>query len=133
MGSTENKQLVRRSFEELSSGNPQALLDNMADDVCYTIGGETKYSGVLRGKSEIIERLLVPLSEEIEGGISFVCDNLVADERFVVMQSHGFAKAKNGKPYNNTYCHVFRINEGKIVELTEYLDTAMAADVFGTR
>ena len=58
-------------------------------------------------------------------------DNLIADGEFVAMQSRGKSTAKNGKSYNNTYCHVFRINNGKIRELTEYLDTELVTSVFG--
>jgi uncharacterized protein len=57
--------------------------------------------------------------------------NLIADGDFVAMQAHGKATSKNGKPYNNTYCHVFRIVNGKIVEVTEYLDTELVTSVFG--
>jgi uncharacterized protein len=62
MGNIEKKNLIRRSFEELSAGNVQVLLENMADDVRYTIIGNTKYSGTLNGKGEIIDKLLGPLS-----------------------------------------------------------------------
>ena len=30
-----------------------------------------------------------------------------------------------GLLYNNTYCFVFRISEGKVKELTEYMDTEL--------
>ena len=32
---------------------------------------------------------------------------------------------KTGKPYNNTYCFVIRMRDGKMVELTEYFDTEL--------
>lgn len=28
-------------------------------------------------------------------------------------------------PYNNTYCHVFTVRDGKIVAAVEYLDTLL--------
>ena len=30
---------------------------------------------------------------------------------------------KSGEPYNQTYCYVFRFEDGQVSELTEYLDT----------
>jgi uncharacterized protein len=39
--------------------------------------------------------------------------------------------SKKGVPYNNTYCHVFRIVNGKIKEVTEYLDTELVTRAFG--
>jgi len=34
-------------------------------------------------------------------------------------------------PYNNTYCNVYRIADGKIRQLTEYLDTELVTTAFG--
>ena len=33
--------------------------------------------------------------------------------------------------YNNTYCQVFTIREGKIRAVTEYMYTALVNEVFG--
>jgi ketosteroid isomerase-like protein len=44
---------------------------------------------------------------------------------------HGQATTKAGKPYNNTYCMVFRIANGKVQELTEYCDTELITAAFG--
>ena len=37
---------------------------------------------------------------------------------------------KTSKPYNNTYCMVYKIVDGQITQLTEYCDTALAKSVF---
>jgi len=36
-----------------------------------------------------------------------------------------------GRPYNNTYCQVFSVRDGKIRTVTEYMDTALVDEVFG--
>jgi uncharacterized protein len=38
---------------------------------------------------------------------------------------------KAGKPYNNEYCFVFRLSDGKIREVKEYADTALVDAVLG--
>lgn len=38
---------------------------------------------------------------------------------------------KAGVPYNNTYCFVFRLADGKVREVTEYMDTALVAAALG--
>jgi ketosteroid isomerase-like protein len=38
---------------------------------------------------------------------------------------------KRGVAYNNTYCWVYRFEQGKIVALTEYLDTELVTRAFG--
>lgn len=131
MGASENKELIRKMFADLNSGNAEAFLGAMADDVRYTIIGSTKYSSTFNGKQDVVKRLLEPLGAQLEGGISLTPDNLIADGEYVAMQAHGQARSKNGVAYNNTYCHVFRIAGGKIKEITEYLDTELVTKAFG--
>lgn len=131
MGAAENKQLIQDMFTALSKGNAEAFLGNMADDVRFTIIGTTKYSGTCNGKQELIGKVLGPLTAQLEGGIALAPENFVAEGDYVVMQARGKATTKAGKPYNNTYCHVFRIANSKVQEVTEYLDTELITTAFG--
>ena len=131
MGAAENKRFISNMFIELSKGNTEAFLGSIADDVRYTIIGSTKYSGTFNDKQELISKLLGPLTAQLEGGIAVTPDNLIADGDYVAMQAHGKAQSKNGRSYDNTYCHVFRIANGKVQEVTEYLDTELVTSAFG--
>ena len=131
MGAAENKQSIKTMFAELGKGNAAAFLGAMTDDVRFSLIGATKFSGVFKGKTELVEKLLGPLNAALTEGIILTPDNLIADGDFVAMQAHGKAMGKNGKPYNNTYCHVFKFNNDKICEVTEYLDTELVTSVFG--
>ena len=131
MGAAENKQLIQNMFAELSKGNAEAFLGSMADDVRFTIIGTTKYSGTFNGKQELVAKLLGPLTAQLEGSITLTPDNFIADGDHVAMQAHGKANTKTGKSYNNTYCQVFHIANGKVQEVTEYLDTELVTSAFG--
>ncbi len=131
MGAAENKQLIQNMFAELSKGNAEAFLANMADNVRFTIIGTTKYSGTCNGKQELINKVLAPLTSQLDGGITLTPENFIADGDYVAMQARGKATTKSGKSYNNTYCQVFRITNGKVQEVTEYLDTELVTSAFG--
>ncbi len=131
MGAAENKKLIQDMFAELSKGNAQAFLNNMADDVQFTIMGTTKYSGTCNGKQELLSKVLSPLSAQLEGGLTITPDNFIAEGDFVAMQARGKSTTKTGKSYNNTYCQVFRIVNGKVQQVTEYLDTELVTVAFG--
>jgi uncharacterized protein len=131
MGAAENKKLIQDMFAELSKGNAQAFLNNMADDVQFTIMGTTKYSGTCNGKQELLSKVLSPLSAQLEGGLTITPDNFIAEGDFVAMQARGKSTTKTGKSYNNTYCQVFRIVNGKVQQVTEYLDTELVTAAFG--
>lgn len=131
MGATENKELIRNMFAELSQGNGEAFLNTFADDVRYTIIGTSKYSSTYNGKQDVVNRLLGPLTAQLEGGIAVTPYNFIAEGEYVAMQAHGRAQSKSGVAYNNTYCHVFRVAGGKVKEVTEYLDTELVTRAFG--
>ena len=131
MSAAENKQIVSKMFAELSKGNSAAFLDALADDVKFTLQGTTKFSGTFNGKQELAAKLFGPLTEALEQMIVLTPYNVIADGDYVVMQTHGKAVTKSGKPYNNSYCQIFRFVGGKVKEVTEYLDTALVEDTFG--
>src|SRR5882762_354672 len=121
MGSAENKETVRKMRE---AKGLEAMLETMSDDVRWTIIGTTKYSHTMNGKQEIIDKLLKPISAELESMGGSHIDNIIAEGDYVVVQQHASGrKTKTGNPYNNTYCLVYKVIDGKIKEITEYLDT----------
>jgi ketosteroid isomerase-like protein len=109
MGAAENKELVRNMFAELSKGNGEAFLGAMADNVRFTICGTTKFSGTFNGKQEFVSKVLMPLSAQLEGGLTITPDNFIAEGDYVAMQGRGKSNTKHGGTYNNTYCQVFKI------------------------
>lgn len=126
MSVAENKRIIEAFFDGGNRGDLDSCLALMADDVTWTNIGSTKYSGTYAGKETLIEGLLGPVFGQLEAGISSTIDNVVAEGDYVVVQSRGRAETKNGRPYNNTYCHVFEIRDGRISAVTEYFDTELA-------
>ncbi len=130
MGAAENKEIIRNMFAELSKGNGEAFMNTMADNVRFTIIGSTKYSGTFNGKQELTSKLLGPLTAQLEGGLTITPDNLIAEGDYVAMQARGKSNTKAGGTYNNTYCQIFRLANGKVQEVTEYLDTELVTKAF---
>jgi len=129
---TANKQLLRHVYAEISKGNVQPLLDSLADDVEWTIIGSTALSGTSRGKQEVIDKLLKPIRARLaDAPIVFQPERFIAEGEYVVMQAKGRATALSGKPYNNTYCIVCRIVDGKVKEMVDYIDTELITSALG--
>jgi uncharacterized protein len=129
MGAAENKEVVRKLRE---AKGIDAMFATMTDDVRWTIMGTTKYSHSMNGKQEILDKLLKPITAELESMGTSIDDNIIAEGDFVVLQQHATGrKTKTGKPYNNQYCLVYKVIDGKIKEITEYLDTELVTSAFG--
>lgn len=129
MGIAENKELIKALYEANNRGDFDGFLALLADDVKWTNVGSGRYSGSYVGKENVTANLFGPLFRQLKAGIAATVDNVIAEGDYVAVQLRGQAETKDGKPYNNTYCHVFRISDGRISEVTEYFDTELASTV----
>jgi uncharacterized protein len=128
---TENKQLLQHVFAELAAGNAQPFTDILSDQVQWRITGTTAWSRTFAGKTAVLAELLTPLRARIAGRIQVTADRFIAEGDFVVVEARGRSTTRQGKPYNNSYCWIYRFTNGEVMELTEYLDTALVADALG--
>ena len=127
----ENKRLIESFFEAGNRGDLDRCLGLLDERVKWTNFGSTKFSGTFVGKQAVLKDLIGPVFGKLKSGIRSTVHNIVAEHDFVVVQSRGRAETVDGRQYDNTYCHVFRIKNGKILEVTEYMDTELASSVFG--
>ena len=132
MTTQENKRLMQQVFEELSRGNSPALIEVLADDVEWLVTGTTMFSQTYRGKTSLMNDLLGPLFSQLADKFTMTADRFIADDDYVVVECRGNTTTNTGKPYNNKYCFVFRLEDRKIKEVTEYMDTQLVVTTFGS-
>jgi ketosteroid isomerase-like protein len=123
--SDENKQTIERMFEQLAGGNSRPFVELMADDITWTVMGRTRWSGTYRGKPAILNDLLGVLRARLADRYRATAQRIIAEGPFVVVEARGIATTKDGTPYNNEYCFIYRMEDGRIREVTEYLDTEL--------
>jgi ketosteroid isomerase-like protein len=60
-----------------------------------------------------------------------VAFNFIAEGDYVVAETKGDNVTKAGVRYDNDYCMVWRIENGRIKEIREYCDSALVERVLG--
>lgn len=120
-----NRQLMQHIFSELSLGNSRPFIDRLADDVSWIVMGQTPWSKIYRGKPAVLSELLGALRARLADRYKPTAERIIADGEFVVVQARGNATTKTGLPHDNQYCFIYRIVDGTIKEVTEYLDTEL--------
>ncbi len=131
MSAGDNKEQMRAIFDAAAEGDFAPLLGAMADEVTWDLKGSTPFSKVYAGKEKIASRLLGPLRQRIAGLLTLKAGRLIAEGELVVVEARGNATTTDGVPYNNTYCFIFRLEDGRIREITEYVDTQLVMNAFG--
>ena len=121
----QNKEIVRRAIAAISRGDMEGFLADAADDFTMAVMGTALPP--IQGKQKALKGLRNALVARLENGgaIAMTIEKLIAEGDFVAEQARGVARTKSGKDYNNTYCRVWRITEGKIPSMQEYLDTEL--------
>lgn len=76
--------------------------------------------------------LLRPLTARFESYRNHAQRMIIEGDQAVVL-CQGDAETVEGRRYDNTYCWVFRLRNGRLVELIEYMDTQLVATVLGPR
>jgi len=128
-----NKEALQRVFAELAQGNGQPFVDLWSDDFCWTIVGTTTWSGTYRGKEAVLRDLMRPLFSRFATRYTNTAIRFIAEDDCVVVECRGNVTTKSGQPYNNSYCYVCRMADGRLQELTEYLDTELVTRALGEK
>ena len=131
MNAPANKHLMQQIFAELAQGNGKPFGDAMAEDFTWHMIGTTKWSGSYRGRDVVRQQLLRPLFERFADRYTNTAVRFIAEDDFVVVECRGRVTTTSGKPYNNTYCYVCRLENGQLRELTEYFDTELVTTALG--
>lgn len=125
MSAAQNKQQLQAIFDELAKGNGRPFTDAMAEDFSWHMTGSTAWSKSYIGKAAVRRDLLDPLMAQFLRPYRNIAQQFIAEDDYVAVRCRGEVTTTAGKPYHNSYCFIFKLRDGKLVELTEYLDTAL--------
>lgn len=127
-----NIDAVRNVYEALAGGDAQPLVDIMHPEVVWIepdgapgLGDMTKDSGVFRGAEATLQGVFGRLPE-IWSDFSTEPDAFIAAGDHVFVMGHLRATApETGRRAEAPSCHVWRLEEGKLVWWRCYEDTAV--------
>jgi ketosteroid isomerase-like protein len=130
MSATANKQLLQEIFAALAKSDSRPFVDAMADDFRWSMVGSNKWARTYAGKQAVIGELFAALRRKMDR-ITTTAHRFIADGDHVAVEARGANTTRTGLPYCNTYCFVFRLADGKLAELTEYMDSELVTAVLG--
>jgi hypothetical protein len=105
------------------------LIEHLADDVEWTIIGTTPLSGVYRGRDAVVSKLFAGLRARLSGPMRFSFDRFISDGNRVVMEAHGHAVTRDNRSYDNRYCVIFDVVDGRLHRIIDYVDTELITAV----
>jgi uncharacterized protein len=127
----ENKKLMQDLFDRVAEGDRTVFADHLADDVVMRVTGQYSWSRTFEGKAALLKELYGYLRQIMAEPRRTIPLQIIADGDHVVVEARGEMTTKTGVPYNNEYCLIFRLRQGKIVEMREYCDSVLTETVLG--
>ncbi|MDB5389292.1 MAG: snoaL-like protein [Planctomycetaceae bacterium] len=119
------KEFISSLFDQWQSGESAAFFDALADDVQWTVRGETPISGTWAGKAAYLDNVYRPLLSIFTGPTQCRVHNIIADGNLVVVEWHGETPTVSGTLYSQDYCWVLHVEGHTIREVVGYFDTAL--------
>ena len=81
--------------------------------------------------SAVLERIWSNLFGHMQDGLEMTVIGMVAEENKVAAEIRSYADLTDGRVYENQYHMLFTLRHGKIVEVREYADMLLIANMFG--
>jgi ketosteroid isomerase-like protein len=130
-GTTErNKGVVREFYRVFSTGNVADVLALMRDDATYWVSGSVQGFSGMKTKAQLAEVLAGVGKLYVGGSLPLAPTTVIAEGELVFAEASGRAELQNGRVYEPHSAWVFRIEDGLIVEIREFIDTKHSYEVF---
>jgi uncharacterized protein len=123
----DNERLVWTWFEKLSAGDFEALRSMLHEEATWKVQVRgVQGAGVThKGRKGILDDFLKPVRLGLfkEGDPKLPIDNILSKGSLVAVECRGIGQMKSGTEYNNLYCWLVEVKDGKIFAIREYMDS----------
>jgi ketosteroid isomerase-like protein len=131
-----NKKLIEQIFAAAANPAPAArdralFVASLAEDVKWVVTGQYSWSRTFTGKQSILNDLHGHVRSLLTEPARTIAHRFIADSDYVAVEARGNNLTKAGVRYDNDYCLVFRLEDGKIKEIREYCDSVLTEKALG--
>jgi ketosteroid isomerase-like protein len=121
-----NVRAVREGFDAMERGDTQWMMDHLADDVVWHIGGKSKVAGEYRGKEAVLEMFgrQAPAMNDAKIDVHDVLGN----DDHVIAIGRASVDDPDGGTVSWLYANVFHIENGITKEVWGLADETSESD-----
>jgi ketosteroid isomerase-like protein len=125
--SEKNQAVVLKFIDAMGACDTEAAASCLAPDAFTQAMGFGKFAGIRHYKT--IVGTIAALKVLLPTGLKPEVKSVTAAGNTVVVEWEGNSITNTGKPYNNQYCMVFKLEDAKIKQVNEYFCTKLADEV----
>lgn len=125
----QNRTFIASAFDRWAAGGTDFFSTVLSPNVVWTIEGSGPSAGTYRGLEDFTNRAIRPFATRMRQPVRPVAKQVWADGDHVIARWEGRGVAGDGRPYQNDYVWIFRMENGRAVEVTAFLDLPAYDDV----
>ena len=91
--------------------------------------GTHPLAGVYKNKQEFVYKTFIRLNKLLKEEIILKINNIIIQADNAVVEMISISTALNGMPFNNTYCWIVKFENGIIVNIRAYVDSALVQKI----
>lgn len=115
--------IVRSTYEGPSEENGRNLLAVLAPDASWTEAAGFPYAGTYIGPEAIVAGVFKRLATEWDGYQAKVHTYLADGDRVAAFGIYSGTYRATGKAMTATFAHLYRLQDGKIVSMEQFVDS----------
>jgi len=112
------------AIDAAGSGLGEDFFACFADDLDFWFPGTTPISGRRKGLPAFIDYVT-----QVARMVTLELGNVSVAGEWVFTEASGHGVTKKGLDYDNSYCLVWQVRDGKIIRFVEYCDTELVSTV----
>ncbi|MET3898465.1 ketosteroid isomerase-like protein [Devosia sp. UYZn731] len=120
-----NLELIRATYEGSSEDNGRNLRAVLAPDVEWTEAEGFPYAGTYVGPEALIDGVFRRLGTEWTGYRADVHTYLADCDRVAAFGLYSGTYNATGKSMTAPFAHLYQIEDGKVIRMTQYVDTVL--------
>lgn len=120
-----NLDIIRATYEGASEENGRNLLAALAPNATWTEAAGFPYAGTYIGPKAITANVFQRLATEWIDYRAHVHTYLADGDQVAAFGVYSGTYRKTGKAMTATFAHLYRLEDGKIVSMEQYVDSAM--------
>jgi ketosteroid isomerase-like protein len=124
---TTNIEFVRRTYAGDPAEKLRALEAVVAPEIEWTEAAGFPYAGTYRGLDAISRGVFYRLGTEWDGYIAKAHTFVGDDSHVAVFGVYSGTFKATGKSMSSPFAHLYEFENGKIVRMTQYVDTVLVA------
>lgn len=125
----QNRTFIAQAFDRWAAGGTDFFTTVLSPDVIWTIEGSGPSAGTYRGLEDFTTRAIRPFASRMREPVRPVATEVWAQGDHVIARWEGRGVAGDGRPYQNDYVWILRMEDGRAVEVTAFLDLPAYDDV----